>query len=851
MLTREQFAKLEQLFDEVLAAPAQEREALIEQHCGQSPELGEPLRDLLRAHEQQSPNSTNQLVQEVSGQLRTHLPDLVHAGAIVGEYRLLEQIGVGGMGRVYRASRSKDGVHREFALKLLRQELSNTVLLQRFAQEKDILQRMEHPGICRLVDAGSLANGTPFVVMELIQGKNLLEYCQDNALSLNQRLVLFRKVLAAVAYAHQHLIVHRDLKAANILVDQYGEPKLLDFGIAKALDQAGVQTQTATVDRFISFAHAAPEQLRGQIISTGCDIYALGALLYQLLCGASPFDYERLSAGELERHILDIPPEAMTKRVTEIDVPVAAASPWRVRGFSERRGLQRELRGDLESIVQQCLRKNPDERYRSVEQLDEDVERFLEQRPIRTKSSNALYRMRKFIARNRLACGLTGILLVSIVLGVTAVANRTREATAQAQRAQQALDILRSAFLSADPARVAGQEVSARAVLDAAIPQLEERFVDAPELYANLASTIAEVNLALGLFPQSSKLFGRAVQAAAIAELTPQVQFELRIWAARASYSAGEFDAANEHLKHAEQMGVPLTPEWQITRALMLVRERDFKQATQLLEQAVYATADRPRIDEWANFGRTRLADAYMQQRDHERALEVLHQTLTWHAHELDATHPRVVLTKIHLATQKNMMGRGEEALGEAQEILKLVKQKYGPRSPFAARAAMVIGNIYAGSDKDMEAVGYYREAMEIFHEQLGDRYPNAIRNVFNLAQVLDAQPGKRAEATPYYQQSVSNAELSFGIAGTTPMIFRNRYAKNLLERGLADDALRLLRSENAMAGLANASAELRAEYLDLLRRTHEKACLATTSSTDNTLCDDPSILFNETERNK
>lgn len=831
MLTREQFAKLEELFDAVSAVPKEQRQTLITQLGAQYPELLDPLSELLQAHERQSPNSTSQLAQNISAQLQTHLPELVHAGAVVGDYRLLSQIGVGGMGRVFRASRSKDGAQREFALKLLRQELADGNLRQRFRQEVEILQRMEHPGICQLIDAGSLAGGTPYVVMELIQGQNLLDYCDTHALGLNQRIALFRKVLAAVGYAHQHLIVHRDLKAANILVDQHGEPKLLDFGIAKALDPANAATQTATVDRYLSFAHAAPEQLRGQIISTSCDIYALGALLYQLLCGASPFDYERLSPGELEHHILSIPPDPMTKRVVEISASRKQELLWRGRGFSELRGLQRGLRGDLESIVQRCLRKNADERYRSVEQLDEDLAHFLHQRPIRAKSSNTWYRIRKFVARNRLACGLSAVLLLSIVLGVTAVVIRTQEATAQAERAQQALDILRSAFLSADPARVAGQEVSARAVLDAALPPLEEHFSDAPELYANLAGTIAEVNLALGLFPQSAQLFERAAQAAKAANLPAQKQFELRIWAARASYSAGAFDATARQLQQAEQLGVPLTPEWQITRALVLVRDQDFQTATELLRQAVQATADRPRHDEWANFARVRLSDIYARQKDDIHALEILNETLRWQANALDANHPRVLLTKIQVASQKDLLGRREEALREAQDVLLQVKRNYGVRSPFVAKTAMVIGNIHAGAEQNAQAAGYYREAMEIFHEQLGDRYPNAIRNVFNLAQVLNAQPDKRAEATAYYRQCLVNAELSFGLKSGATSIFRNGLAQNLIALGEPEEAWQLLTSENALVGLASADSALRLEYEELIEKARRQTCLKNPSA--------------------
>jgi serine/threonine-protein kinase len=366
--------------------------------------------------------------------------------------------------------------------------------------------------------------------------------------------------------------------------------------------------------------------------------------------------------------------------------------------------LQRSLSGDLESIVQKCLRKAPEDRYASVEQLDEDIASYLGRRPIRAAEGQRWYRLRKFVERNRLPVALGGLLLVAVAaIGVVVVA-RNVAALRERDRAQQALAILRKAFLSADPARVSGESVTVRAVLDAARPVLEESFETQPELYATLASSISEVELSIGLTTQSAELFDRAADAARRGRLDRAEHFHLLVMRARALYAAGEFERAQISLLEASALGVEVTPEWEVTKAIVLIREAEYEQAISLLRHAIERMQSRGPDEEWGNTARLWLADALGNRGDSAEALQVLDDTLAWHRTALDPRHPRITLTRIQSVIQKRLLGRAEESLRDARQVHTDVIAAYGPRSPFAAKAAMVLGNSLFNLDHMREA---------------------------------------------------------------------------------------------------------------------------------------------------
>lgn len=323
-----------------------------------------------------------------------------------GPYRTIREIGRGGLGTVYLAARSDAAYEKEVAVKLLRRGLDTDDILRRFRNERQILARLDHPNIARLIDGGTSEDGLPFFVMEFVPGMPLNTYCETHGLTTNERLKLFRTVCAAITYAHQNLVIHRDLKPSNILVTNDGEVKLLDFGIAKLLGaDEEAASRTMTSQRVMTPEYASPEQARGEAITTTSDVYSLGVVLYELLTGAKPSRLTSQGAKELESAITDQSPER----------PSTARD-------------QKPLRGDLGNIVLKALRKEPPRRYESAAQFSEDIRRYLEGLPVRARKDTFTYRASRFVGRNRLAVTAASIIFVTLVSGIVMTAREKRKA---------------------------------------------------------------------------------------------------------------------------------------------------------------------------------------------------------------------------------------------------------------------------------------------------------------------------------------------------------------------------------------------------------------------------------------
>ncbi len=821
------FARMQQLFDDAMDLPEGERDAFVARACADDPQTAAAVRGLLRQEHRLAARDTAAQFGDLAARAAAAVPGLLGEGARIGPYTLLAQIGVGGMGRVFRAERVTEDFRQDVAIKLLRQELVDPSLLRRFSAERRLLAALNHPGICRLLDAGALADGTPYAVMEFVDGQELLGYADRRGLRLDERLQLFRQVLAAIAHAHRHLVVHRDIKAGNVLVDAGGQIRLLDFGIARTLDDD--LEATATRERYLSFSNAAPEQLRGDPISVACDIYALGGLLYELLCGLPPFALEGVSAAALETQILHVPPPPMARRCAGADAAVAAR-----RGLGSTAELQRRLAGDIERIVQRCLRKEPAARYANVEQLDEDIANFLAQRPIRANDGQRFYRLRKFVARHRVSCALGALLAVALAGVLAALFARNVAAARERDRAQEALGLLRAAFLSADPARVAGESVTVRAVLDAARPALEQRFGTQPELYASLAGSLAEVQLSLGLSTEAAALFERAAQAAQRGDLTARERYELQVLRARALFAAGEYDRAGEALQAASAIGLATTPEWQVVKASVLAHDGAADAAADTLRSAIAALDARGPADEWANLARLRLAELLGQNGKANDGLAVLDATLAWQRARLDASHPRITQTRLQRVIALRQLARHDEALRDASAVRADAVAAYGAQSPFAARAAMVLGNVQAGLSRRDEAIASYRDAVAVYRASIGATHPNTLRASYNLAEMLAPDAARRAEALALYRDTVAAAEERFGTRSNAVVLFRLGYARLLLTDAQPAAALALLTTPAALGGFAIARPDNRRDYLDLLRRSHADAdCTAKAARAD------------------
>ncbi len=781
------------LFDEAADLPPDAQAAWVASRCADDPDLADRvLRLLLR---DRSATALEQVLTSdvVHDLVARALPDAVAEGRQVGAFQVEAEIGAGGMGRVYRARRTDGQVEQVVALKLIRQESVNPALLRRFSSERQVLASLDHPGICRFIDAGLLPEGAPYVMMELVEGKPLIEYCDAARLGISARLHLFRKVLAAVNHAHRHLVVHRDIKSGNVLVGDDGEPKLLDFGIAKALG-GGPLDHTATVERFLTPLNAAPEQLSGAPTGTACDIYALGLLLYELLLGEPAFDFEGLGIGEIERRVLNMPPLAMARRADRVGIDIL-----RARTLSSRAALRRLLEGDLDTIVQKCLRKRPQERYASVEQVDSEIARVLDGRPIQARSAERWYRLRRFIGRHRTAVTLTSALVLTVVMALVAIAvqalalaDERNRALAERDRARHAVEVLRDAFAAADPARVAGAEVSAGHVLQSARERIEPLAAVQPLLFAELAAMIAEVEFDLGRTRDAATLVDAALVAAPEAMLDPALLRQLLMLKARALTAAGAVEQAEQVLARLHAMDGEVRPDWLVASARNGL-SRAPEAAVEALTEALRRLADRPPGDELATAARWQLAQAHRSARRFKEGVAVLDETLQWLASGLQGSHPRVVLTRLWRSDLLRQSGALEAAMAEAAEVVELVDIDYGRPSAMAARARLSYALTLQAAGQHEEAVQVYREVVSGYRTSLGVEHPQTGIALHNLALALEDIEGGQAEAELALAEALRASASRRGESSAAAAFYRAQLARLLAQRRAWEEAVQVL----------------------------------------------------------
>jgi serine/threonine protein kinase len=433
-----------QLFAAALELETCEREGFFAAECGDDPSLVAEVRALLESdgHVAERGFMREPAVNVGARQLARTLEDESRVGELFGHYRIVSALGEGGMGEVYLAEDTKLG--RRVALKLVKGGLKTREVLRRFENERRILAALDHPNIARLLDGGTTPDGLPFFVMEHVEGVAIDTYAGAHALNLRARLELFRTVCAAVAYAHQRLVIHRDIKPSNILVTQDGTPKLLDFGIAKLLDPtqtAETPLVTATVMRAMTPEYASPEQVKGEPVTTATDIYSLGVLLYELLAGRRPYRFKSNSPDEVARVICTVEPERPSTASGRTAEAGATNGATPDRTTSEQ--LRRHLRGDLDNIILKALRKEPARRYASAGDLSEDIRRHLEGLPVAARKDTFAYRASKFVGRNRLAAAAAALVLLTLVGGIVATAWEAHVARGERARAERRFNDVR------------------------------------------------------------------------------------------------------------------------------------------------------------------------------------------------------------------------------------------------------------------------------------------------------------------------------------------------------------------------------------------------------------------------
>ena len=511
-MSDDNWQKLEAAFQHALALEGKARDRFVAEFAREHPELGQQLHDLLRADDANDDSLRSPISATVESMSRSATDPWI--GRTVGSWTITERLAGGGMGAVFLAERADEQFSQTAALKMMATTLVTAEAIARFRAERQILANLNHPYVAKLIDGGSTEDGAPYLVMEYVEGLPVDEHCDHYALDIEARLELFRKICDAVDYAHRNLVVHRDLKPSNILVDADGNPKLLDFGIAKLLEADSYQ-QTIAVTREGARAmtpeYASPEQVRGEAVTVTTDVYALGVLLFRLMTGQSPYGTTSTSAGDYARAIVETDPRKPSTVVTAADTAIETGAQ---RATSSER-LRRLLQGDLDNIVLKTLQKDPARRYPTASALAADIGRYLAHEPVEARGDDAWYRARKFAVRNARGLAVTALVVLSITTLVTyytmQLASERDRANLAAAESQEVAQFLENLFEQASPHESKGEQVTAIDLLELGRERIEG-LEGQPKLQAQLMRIMASSSTALGDLDLSVPMLERALE---------------------------------------------------------------------------------------------------------------------------------------------------------------------------------------------------------------------------------------------------------------------------------------------------------------------------------------------------
>ncbi|RMH18997.1 MAG: serine/threonine protein kinase [Acidobacteria bacterium] len=703
MVDASRWSTIREVLDAAVELEGEARAAYLERACAGDGELHTEIESLL-AFDARTETFIDQPIFDVNR------PD-ARLGRRAGPYRIVRLLGRGGMGDVYLAAREDDFTKR-VALKLIRRGKASPEVIRRFHEERQILAELEHPSIARLLDGGTDEGGNPYLVMELVEGRRLDRYCDEQRLDVGARLALYRRVCEAVEEAHRHLVVHRDLKPSNILVAADGTPKLLDFGIAKLLDGAAGEAAANGHRGPMSPRYASPEQVRGGRITTASDVYALGVLLYELLAGRDPYDAENLTRPQLVEAIAHDTPPPPSAAAAE-----APATACHARATTRRR-LRRRLRGDLDAIVMKAIAKSPQQRYGSVAQLIEDLDRHRDAYPVRARRGGLLYRAGRYLRRHHrpLAAGLLLLALAALTL----VTRQTQQqAMRERQRAAAVSTIIEDLLWASSPDSTAGAELTVREVLE----RSEERLTavdNEPTLQAALTAIIGRVYQKLGQLERAEALLRQALELQRRYDPKDDVNLARR---------------ANE-------------------LAAVLHEEGDRAAAEPLYREALERIGGCSSADPDAFLIANNLASLRAERRDFAEAEALYRCALDLGRRAHGEGYPLLTKPLGGLAGLRYRQGDLAEAESLFRQVLAIRRARYGAGDTSVANALNNLGVVLAERGALEEAAAALREAVEIRARMLSGDHPHLANSRKNLARVL-TELGAAEEAESLARQAL------------------------------------------------------------------------------------------------
>jgi serine/threonine-protein kinase len=785
-MTNEGWQRVLEIFGAAVEIEPSEREGFIDRACGGDRELHREIASLLDAYVE-DPDFL-----EVSAASLAGLPSDADDGMIdkhVGVYRIIRRVGSGGMGAVYLAERDDAQFRQRVALKLIKRGMDSEEILRRFRSERQIVASLDHPNIARLLDGGVADDGRLYFVMEYIEaGVPIDRYCDQHSLSIVERLKIFRTVAAAVHYAHQNLVIHRDLKPPNILVSESGLVKLLDFGIAKPLDpeRMGVSVAMTRSDlRLLTPEYASPEQIRGDPITTVSDVYALGVLLYELLTGHRPYRLRSRMTSDIERVICEEEPERPSTVVGRVEesfgedgatVKITPESIAVTRGTRAER-LRRELSGDLDNIVLKAMHKDMQRRYSSAEALSDDVRRYLDGEPVVARKDSVGYRAGKFIRRHRIGVAAASAIFTSIsgfgvMMAVQSarIARQAREITEQRDKAEQVVTFLKELFQVSDPQISHGEMVTARELLEQGAARITTRLRGQPRLQVELMHVMGEVFINLGLYDQAESLFRESLLVARSAFGDESIEVATSLhgigmalrWNGKDRESESFGRAALE--LHRKLVGEEhnITAEMLDNLGVTLRRLGDYKEAEALYRRALAIHQKLPQPDR-REMARTmnNLALLLQHNGETEEARRLFGETLEIQHTLLDEDHPELATTMNNLARLLSAIGQYELAEPLDRQALE-IRRRVLHDHPSVAQSLNNLGTLHMHRNEPDRAEVYFAEALAMLRGLLDPDHPEILACMHNLARARRVR-GAYDDAEALYHEMLALQHQRFG----------------------------------------------------------------------------------------
>ncbi len=760
-ISPERWQKIREIFTYAIELNDNARIDYVKHACGDDPDLLNDILSLLKAYD--TPGPVDRSLDEFKTSAFSQFEVSGLQGRQIGAYRIIEELGYGGMGTVYLGERADGEFEQQVALKLLRTGFTSDEQIRRFRTERQILASLNHENIARLYDGGLTEEGQPFFVMEYIEGVPIDEYCQTHNLSIRQRLNLLLKVCDAVQYAHRRLIVHRDLKPGNILVTGEGNIKLLDFGIAKILNPDETADDTIPLTKTgllpLTPTYASPEQIRGEPITASSDVYQLGIVLYELLTGARPYEVTGKTPGEIERIICEEEPTRPSTALTKL-------SSIRRGTAAQTKQLRRRLRGDLDTVVIKALNKEPDRRYTSTEQLASDIRRYLSGKPVLAHPDSWAYRTGKFVRRHRL--GVTAaasiiLLLIGYALTVTWHSQRTQAALEEAEREKaksaQVVEFLMGMFEANDPTQALGDTVRARELLERGVMQAEQ-LDNQPAVQAQMFDVVGKVYKSLGHYSSAEHNLRQALEV-------------------KENYFGADHPEIAQTLNNL---------------AVALTRQDRFDEAASLYRQALSIQIDHfgeehPEVAHTlSSFG------FWIPVIGLEKAEELRERALEIRRAVYGPEHLSVASSLMDVGKIKKSRGLPHEAKAAYEEALEIRKRLLGADHPDVAKSIIFLADLKKENFNNKSiAESLYVHALTIQRNTFGDEHPSLLHGLGSLSKIY-SERGEYGEAKRLLQESLHIRQKVYGAEHRATAEGLGHLGNELRRQGRYDEAERLYR---------------------------------------------------------